>query len=110
MQRSYEVQNIIETAIHSSKAICPEIRSLMKKCEGGYECAACGQPSGCPSSNVRAHVESKHYSPGYYCPICDGKFKIRNTFVAHLKTHFKNTVEEQTCTDSPIHSNFVHWS
>ena len=86
LQRSYEVQNIIERAIHSSKAICHEIRSLMKKSESGNECAACSQTFTCPS-NVRAHVESKHYSPGYYCPICGGKFKIRNTFVAHLKGH-----------------------
>ena len=36
-------------------------------------------------SNIRCHVESKHYSPGYPCSICGKVFKIRSSIRRHTK-------------------------
>jgi len=55
-----------------------------KSPEGLYRCNACGQVQK-HQSNLRAHVESKHYSPGYPCPSCGRVFKLRNSCRQHQK-------------------------
>ena len=49
-----------------------------------FKCAACGMASPF-SSNIRAHVESQHYSPGYTCEFCSKMFKIRKSYNIHMK-------------------------
>ena len=52
---------------------------------GIYHCKYCpGLEFKC-QGNVRAHVESKHYSPGYKCENCNKIFKIRNCFLTHRR-------------------------
>ena len=49
-----------------------------------WYCRMCSMDFSC-SGNARAHVESKHYTPGYTCPHCQKYFKIRNNFTQHVK-------------------------
>jgi len=49
-----------------------------------YKCAVCDNTFKF-SSNLRAHIESKHYSPGYKCAVCCKDFKIRKVYTQHLK-------------------------
>jgi len=51
-----------------------------------HYCLACGHVSQ-TSSNLRAHVESKHYSPWYRCRFCEKSFRLRNSRAAHEKKH-----------------------
>ena len=61
------------------------IDSYIEKVHSGYWlCRACQTDFSC-SGNARAHVESKHYTPGYTCPHCDKYYKIRNNFTQHAK-------------------------
>ena len=61
------------------------ITSYIEKVHSGYWlCRACQTDFSC-SGNARAHVESKHYTPGYTCPQCTKYFKIRNNFTQHVK-------------------------
>ena len=55
-----------------------------KNPEGLYICKACGitQRS---YSNMRQHVESRHYSPGYSCQTCGETFQINQTCNKHQK-------------------------
>ena len=53
--------------------------------DGLYHCKVCGFFER-NNSNMRAHVESKHYSPGYPCPICGKIFKIHASKNLHYKT------------------------
>ena len=49
-----------------------------------YMCNACGFVDKC-HGNLRVHVESKHYSPGYNCRYCGREFKIRASYKRHEK-------------------------
>ena len=57
---------------------------FMTKMDGKFYCKTCGFVEK-HTSNMRAHIESKHYSPGYNCPHCGRIFKISNTLRRHLK-------------------------
>ena len=59
-------------------------RYMVKLGHKQYQCTACDSMFTF-SSNLRAHVESKHYSPGYNCSICSRDFKIRKVYTQHLK-------------------------
>ena len=48
-----------------------------------WKCAACGVFYNV-NSNLRAHIESKHYSPGYKCPYCGLMLKTRNGIKHHI--------------------------
>ena len=62
------------------------IDSYVERVQSGlWLCRACHKDFTC-SGNVRAHVEAKHYSPGYDCPHCGKYFKIRNNYTQHIKT------------------------
>ena len=77
------------------------IRSFMDHIgKGYYTCRHCEYG---PSiyANVKAHVESKHYSPGYTCSICDQTYRMEKVMKRHMKkcvgpvlplTIFKNTL------------------
>ena len=52
--------------------------------DGLYVCRACGNLQK-HASNMRTHVESKHYSPGYPCQTCGRVYKLRNTMTQHGK-------------------------
>ena len=59
--------------------------------DGFYYCNICGFAEK-HTSNIRSHVESKHYSPGYPCSICGKVFKLRNSIRSHHKICYaKNT-------------------
>ena len=61
------------------------IRELMTSLGGSrYECRACGPTARYSrSSDLRIHIEGKHYSPGYTCSFC-GKFhKVYSTLRKH---------------------------
>ena len=61
------------------------VRQYMGRSQMGlYECKACGSLQR-SHSNLRVHVESKHYSPGYPCDHCGRVFKICNSLKKHLK-------------------------
>ena len=53
---------------------------------GLFKCDDCGFTAK-NSSNMRSHVESKHYSPGYHCSICGKVFKLRNAMKQHYKKY-----------------------
>ena len=59
-------------------------KDFIGKMDGKFYCRTCGF-SEKHSSNLKAHIESKHYSPGYSCPHCQREFKIENTLRRHLK-------------------------
>ena len=59
-------------------------KEFIGKMDGKFYCRTCGF-SEKHSSNLKAHIESKHYSPGYSCPHCGREFKIENTLRRHLK-------------------------
>ena len=50
-----------------------------------FKCAGCQADGFKFSSNLRAHIEAKHYSPGYTCSLCQKLFKIRKAYTQHLK-------------------------
>ena len=61
------------------------IKELMGKTPDGLQlCNVCGKTER-NSTNLRTHVESHHYSPGYKCERCYQVFKIRNSWRAHCK-------------------------
>ena len=63
------------------------IKTYMIKVQPGYwKCAICVDVDFTCSGNVRAHVESHHYSPGYTCPLCKKILKIKNVYTKHIKT------------------------
>ena len=57
---------------------------MVKLGHKSYKCSACDSTFSF-SSNLRAHVESKHYSPGYTCTYCNKEFKIRKVYTQHLR-------------------------
>jgi len=57
---------------------------MVKLGHKSYKCSACDSTFSF-SSNLRAHVESKHYSPGYTCSYCNKEFKIRKVYTQHLR-------------------------
>ena len=49
-----------------------------------FKCAGCQMGDFKFLSNLRAHIEAKHYSPGYKCPHCNKVFRIRKSYTQHL--------------------------
>jgi len=64
----------------------PRLKEYFGRDNGTHFCLACGHVCQ-TSSNLRAHVESKHYSPGYNCRFCEKSFRLRNSRAAHEKKH-----------------------
>ena len=61
------------------------MKEYFGKVQGGaYVCKACGK-SERSHSNLRCHVESQHYSPGYSCENCGKGFKMYQTYTRHTK-------------------------
>ena len=56
---------------------------MVKIGQSQWKCAACGVFYNV-TSNLRAHIESKHYSPGYKCPYCGLMLKTRNGCKHHI--------------------------
>ena len=52
--------------------------------EGLFICKACGKTQR-SYSNMRHHVESKHYSPGYTCQTCRKTFQVNQVCNKHQK-------------------------
>jgi len=63
---------------------CEKIQMFFGRQNGMYICRACGSVQK-SHSNLRFHVESKHYSPGYACNLCGQVFKILKNMQAHRK-------------------------
>ena len=62
------------------------IRSYMVKVQPGfYRCKLCIHFNFACTANLKAHIESRHYSPGYTCGKCSKVFKISNVARKHLK-------------------------
>ena len=56
----------------------------MRKLSGKqHQCVAC-EAIYTVTSNLRAHIETKHYSPGYQCEECAQVFKTRNGYHHHV--------------------------
>ena len=63
-----------------------QLQWYMVRVQAGYfKCRECPDLDFRCSGNLRAHVESHHYSPGYKCPNCQKMFKIRNVYSKHVK-------------------------
>ena len=63
------------------------IRSYMVKVKPRfYRCKLCKNLDFACTSNLKAHIESRHYSPGYTCEKCSKLFNIRIVAVKHSKT------------------------
>ena len=63
--------------------IDPGVAKLMIKiraCE--FQCAACGVVF-TVSTNLRNHIEAKHYTPGYKCDQCEAILKTKNNLNYH---------------------------
>ena len=75
----------------SKEDVDPRVKEYFGRSSNGeHFCLTCGHVAG-SSSNLRAHVESKHYSPWYKCRFCDQTFKIRNSRVGHERRMHKKT-------------------
>ena len=57
------------------------------KIDGLYQCKACGRAEKF-HSNLRYHVELKHYSPGYSCQNCGKTFQVNQNCTKHQKLCF----------------------
>ena len=55
--------------------------------DGSFICKACGKTQK-SYSNMRQHVESKHYSPGYTCENCGKIFQAIQSYNKHQKKCF----------------------
>ena len=64
-----------------------QLKDYFGRHEGIYYCKACGKTEK-SHSNMRYHVESKHYSPGYSCQNCGKHFQIKTFLQRHLKFCF----------------------
>ena len=51
--------------------------------DGFYQCRVCPEYKQKTSGNMRAHVESKHYTPGYNCKVCGKFFRIQISLHNH---------------------------
>ena len=58
---------------------------MVKIGPNAFKCAGCQADGFKFSSNLRAHIEAKHYSPGYTCSMCRKVFRIRKAYTQHLK-------------------------
>ena len=58
-----------------------------RRSDGTYQCKACGKTHK-SNSNMRQHVESKHYSPGYSCENCGKIFQAIQSYNKHQKKCF----------------------
>ena len=54
--------------------------------DGFYQCRVCPDYKQKSSGNMRAHVESKHYTPGYNCKVCGKYFRIQISLHNHNRT------------------------
>ena len=62
-----------------------EVRAFLLPIGGGtYKCAQCNHPPN-NLANVKSHIESKHYSPGYPCRICGRAYAIEKAVKRHMK-------------------------
>ena len=70
-----------------TKLDLPEgVARYMFKFDNVWQCGACNDGVAyTSSSNLRAHIESRHYSPGYSCEICNKTMKTRNGYKNHMK-------------------------
>ena len=52
--------------------------------KGYYKCQYCEYG---PSiyANAKAHVESKHFSPGYTCGLCGQSYRMEKVMKRHMK-------------------------
>ena len=66
------------------------------KMDGIFYCKVCGFTDK-HASNMKCHIESKHYSPGYSCPHCGRVFNIQNTLRRHIKMQ---NCQFETATDA----------
>ena len=87
-RESWDLKSILIDYI--ADALDPRVKEFFgRSSDGQHFCVSCGHIS-TSSSNLRAHVESKHYSPWYKCRFCHKVFKLRNSRAAHEKKHGSN--------------------
>ena len=62
-----------------------EVKSYFyRSADGLYRCKSCNKTEKY-RPNMRYHVESKHYSPGYSCHICGKTFQTYGSVKRHEK-------------------------
>ena len=74
--------------VGKTKLDLPEgVARLMVKIDTGkWQCKGCNDGIiHTKSSNLRAHIEANHYTPGYKCEICNRMMKSRNAYRSHMK-------------------------
>ena len=52
------------------------------------------------NSQMKSHTVSVHIHKGFYCKLCDKKFKRKNQLVAHVRRHSSPFGRESKKTDS----------
>jgi len=67
-----------------NNSILAKIKEFYSTDETGHRCDLCGYFAKM-SSNMRCHVEGKHYTPGYPCKYCGRVFKISKTRWTHYQ-------------------------
>ena len=68
-------------------SIDEKLREFFERQDGLYLCKACGKTEK-SHSNMRYHVESRHYTPGYSCENCGKEFKMILQCQRHQKVCF----------------------
>ena len=76
----------IKCVADNEKEAQEKIKSYMLKVKPGlYRCKLCIDLDFACTGNLKAHIESQHYSPGYTCGNCSKVFRIKNTVANHVK-------------------------
>ena len=73
--------------------VVDKIKKYYRRKNGLLCCNSCefGYAERYGVSNMRSHVESKHYSPGYHCSDCGKVFKLQTSLITHKSTtHVQN--------------------
>ena len=62
----------------------PDLKDFMKHIAGNtYCCILCPDFPPNQYAGIKAHIESKHYTPGYHCPNCNKYYRIKNSLNYH---------------------------
>ena len=64
-------------------------QNIVKNFDGTYLCSMCGKTSR-TKSNAKCHIETHLVGLSFNCPVCERKFKSRNSLAMHKSTKHRN--------------------